>query len=172
MKSESNFLFCPMCGADGQQANAYCKRCGEWLPKFKNRSRMAFGGDTPQQNIFTSLFMSALSAAVALFSGIALYATYLGTAEIKWSVYLAAAFCLCIAGWQISSFMAAIKLRRRLGKGREKPAPAPQVNSKKQPHVLAQADMTTFVRTPTVTERTTELLEPVLPAKPDRKLKL
>ena len=85
------FMFCPSCGADSQTANAYCKRCGAWLPEFKHRSS-AFGGETPQQNIFTGMFMSALSAIVALFSAIALYATYLGS-DAKWSIYLAAAFC-------------------------------------------------------------------------------
>jgi|SRR6185503_16937608 len=70
---------CPSCGANNQNANAYCKRCGDWLPGLKRRSRGAFGGETPQQNIFTGLFLSALSAVVALFSALALYATYLGT---------------------------------------------------------------------------------------------
>ena len=158
-------LYCYVCGAEGQKTNAYCKRCGEWLPPLKKRSRMAFGGDTPQQNVFTSLFMSALSAAVALFSAIALYATYLGTPEAKWSIYIAAAFCLCIAGWQITSFMAAIKLRRRLGKGREKSAPA-QIDSKQSP-VLGPANMSQFVTPPAVTEGTTELLEPVGRVKTD-----
>ena len=68
---EGNLMFCPGCGADGQTANAYCKRCGAWLPEFKRRTSAAFGGETPQQNVFTGLFMSALSAVVALFSAIA-----------------------------------------------------------------------------------------------------
>src|SRR5918992_147883 len=88
-EGRSSSMFCPNCGADSQTANAYCKRCGDWLPNLKRRSRAAFGGETPQQNIFTGLFLSALSAAVALFSAIALYATYLGTDEAKWSIYLA-----------------------------------------------------------------------------------
>ena len=24
-------MFCPKCGAGGQSAESYCKRCGEWL---------------------------------------------------------------------------------------------------------------------------------------------
>jgi hypothetical protein len=57
-------MFCSICGADSQSPNAYCKRCGEWLPDIKARTRAAFGGKTPQQNIFTGLFMSALARAV------------------------------------------------------------------------------------------------------------
>ena len=165
--SDEVSLYCYKCGAEGQKTNAYCKRCGEWLPTLRRRSRMAWGGDTPQQNIFTSLFMSALSAAVALFSAIALYATYLGTPEVKWSIYIAAGFCLCIAGWQISSFMAAIKLRRRLGKGRDQTLPA-QIDASKQSPVLGPANTDLFVNAPAVTEGTTELLEPVSRVKTDK----
>jgi len=83
-----------------------------------SEDRVRLGGETPQQNVFTGLFMSALSAVVALFSAIALYATYLGTDQAKWSIYLAAAFCLCIAGWQMSSFVVGLKLRRRFNRAR------------------------------------------------------
>jgi hypothetical protein len=107
-------VYCPNCGADNQTADSYCKRCGEWLTDFKKGSLASFGGQTPQQNIFTGLFMSALSAVGALLSAIALYATYLGTDEAKWSVYLAGGFCVCIAGWQLSSFIVGLKLRSRL----------------------------------------------------------
>lgn len=170
MKPESHQLFCPLCGADGQRANAYCKRCGEWLPDIKARSRIAFGGETPQQNIFIGLFMSALSAVVALFSALALYATYLGTAEAKWSVYLTAGFCLCIAGWQMSSFIVALKLRNRLKQGRESLASAPEDGAKQSAPALNAGDMTTVIRAPSVTENTTELLQPVRTAETDSSL--
>ena len=65
-------MYCSTCGTDSQSVNAYCKRCGEWLPDIKGRRGMAFGGETPQQNLFNGLFMSALSTAAALFSAIAL----------------------------------------------------------------------------------------------------
>ena len=154
-------MFCPNCGADNQTAKAYCKRCGEWLPEFKRRSSGAFGGDTPQQNVFTNLFMSALSTVVALFLAIALYATYLGTNEAKWSIYLAAAFCLCIAGWQASSFVVGLKLRSRLNRARESVEPASQLEEVRDATALPPADMSNFVRAPSVTENTTELLQPV-----------
>jgi len=152
-------MFCPGCGADGQTANAYCKRCGDWLPEFKRRSS-AFGGETPQQNIFTGLFLSALSAIVALFSAIALYATYLGTDEAKWSIYLAAAFCLCIAGWQASSFVVGLKLRSRLNRARADVDADSQLKQGTASPALPPADMSNFVKAQSVTEHTTELLQP------------
>ncbi len=153
-------MFCPSCGAEGQAANAYCKRCGDWLPEFKRRSS-AFGGDTPQQNVFMTLFMSALSAVVALFSAIALYATYLGTDQAKWSIYLAAAFCLCIAGWQASSFVVGLKLRNRLNRAREGVRADSQLDQTPAAMALPPADTSNFVRPQSVTENTTDLLQPV-----------
>jgi len=159
-RKETSFMFCPSCGAGDQAANAYCKRCGDWLPEFKRRSS-AFGGETPQQNVFTGLFMSALSAVVALFSAIALYATYLGTDQAKWSIYLSAAFCLCIAGWQASSFVVGLKLRRRLNRARAGVEAESQLKQATDSPALPPADMSNFVRAQSVTENTTELLQPL-----------
>ena len=44
-----------MCGAESQSAKAYCKRCGEWVPDIKGRRGIAFGGETPQENLFTEI---------------------------------------------------------------------------------------------------------------------
>ena len=152
-------MFCPVCGVDNQSANAYCKKCGEWLPDIKRRSS-SFGGDTPQQNILTGLFFNALSAMAAIFSAIALYGTYLRTGDAKWSIYLVTAFCLCIAGWQASSFFVGLKLRKRLKEGREDSAAHRELEDNSTP-VLNAADMTSVVGAPSVTEGTTRVLDPV-----------
>lgn len=152
-------MYCSTCGADSQNINSYCKRCGEWVPDPKTRSRVAFGGETPQQNIFIGLFMNAISSLAALFSGIALYATYLGSDNAKWSIYVAAAFCLCIAGWQASSFIIGLKLSRRLKKGREAPH-IDEFSAHQEAPALNEADLNSIVRTPSVTEGTTRELQP------------
>ena len=149
-------MFCPTCGADSQNPKAYCRRCGEWIPDIRGRAGIAFGGETPQQNVFTGLFINALSAFAALFSAIALYVTYLGTGEAKWSIYVAAASCLCIAGWQASSFIVGLKLRQRLKRLGEEPAP--ELETKRRP-VLAEPDVDSFVSASSVTENTTEFLK-------------
>jgi hypothetical protein len=127
----------------------------------KATNRVAFGGETPHQNIFASLFMSALSTVAALVSAIALYATYLGSSDAKWSVYLAAAFCLCIAGWQASSFAVTMKLRNRMKKSRELPSATSRLPTANARQVLEPGDPGSFVGAPNVTEHTTELLEPI-----------
>src|SRR5215471_8803220 len=138
-------MYCSNCGAEHQIANAYCKRCGEWLPDLKNRTRLAFGGETPQQNIFTTLFLSGLSSLAALFSAVALYATYLGSGNAKWSVYFAAAFCLCIAGWQASSFLVMLKLKRRMNAARNEPVITAELNERTITPSLNPADVSAFV---------------------------
>ena len=160
-------MFCPDCGAENQTANAYCKRCGDWLPDLKRRSLGAFGGETPQQNIFTGLFLSGLSAAVALFSAIALYATYLGTNEAKWSIDLAAGFCLCIAGWQSSSFFVTLRLRKRFNDSRQSLVQPSELSKPESVAALNAGDLSAFVSTPSVTENTTELLRSVQQRKRD-----
>jgi|SRR5215831_18628088 len=153
-------MYCSNCGAEHQNANAYCKRCGEWLPDHQNRPRLAFGGETPQQNISTSLFLSGLSTLAALFSAIALYATYLGSGDAKWSVYFAAAFCLCIAGWQASSFAVTLRLKRRMttARGEESPATG-KLDERRTTPPLNPADVSAFAGQSSVTENTTRMLD-------------
>jgi hypothetical protein len=160
-------MYCPKCGAGNQNAKAYCKSCGEWLPDLNARTRSTFGGETPQQQILTSLFMSALSTLAALFSAIALYITYLGSGEAKWSVYLAAAFCLCIAGWQASSFFVTLRLRRRLQNSRERFVTPQELNEPKNASALNAGDLSAFVGVTSVTENSTELLNHVQTRKRD-----
>src|SRR5258707_3746367 len=138
-------MYCSNCGADSQSGNAYCKRCGEWLSDIKGRRGIAFGGETPQQNLFTGLFMSALSTVAALISAIALYATYLGSGDAKWSVYVAAAVCLWIAGWQASSFVVGLKLRQRLKRAHEDSASVAALGTEQPVPALGPADMNSLV---------------------------
>ncbi|MBV9957620.1 MAG: hypothetical protein JO360_04330 [Acidobacteria bacterium] len=161
-------MFCPNCGAAEQSADAYCKRCGEWLPELKARKRRGLAGATPEQKLFKSLFLSALSAASALFSALALYLTYLGTDEGKWSVYFAAAFCLCIAFWQTFNLVIGLQLRQRLKRGRTAFDQQAELEEKREQPSLKAADTAQFATPSSVTEATTDLLEP-LARKSDRR---
>jgi hypothetical protein len=160
-------MYCPACGAGSQTPKAYCKSCGEWLPNLNPKTRNTFGGETPQQIITTNLFMSAVSTLAALFSGIALYVTYLPGGDAKWSVYLAGAFCLCIAGWQASSFFVTLRLRQRLKNSREGLATPAQLSQPKGTPALNAGDLSAFVGVTSVTENSTELLEHIRSPKRD-----
>ena len=159
-------MYCHKCGAANQSAKAYCKTCGEWLPAVSTKPRHTFGGETPQQIVTTNLFMSAISTLAALFSGLALYITYLGTADAKWSVYIAGAFCLCIAGWQASSFFVTLRLRHRLKHSREGTAQS-ELSGQKSAPALNEGDMSSFVGVTSVTENSTDLLDHVRSPKRD-----
>ena len=60
-------MFCPKCGADGQSAESYCKRCGEWLPDLDAiRSPRLFRKRTREEKIRKMRVLEAVSAALSL----------------------------------------------------------------------------------------------------------
>jgi hypothetical protein len=152
-------MFCPNCGAGEQGPNAYCKRCGDWLsdPKSSKHNRAS----SPEKRFNVMCVFNALSAALGLASAIILYATYLGRPEAKWSVYLAAAFCLVIAVHQTISFFFALEFRERMKQRRREMNPAIGSGIKGSVKSLDSGKTTEFVNPASVTENTTELLEPV-----------
>lgn len=99
--------------------------------------------------------MSALSAVVALISAIALYVTHWETVA-NWSVYLAAAFCICIAGWQLTIFLVGLKLRRRLMRAHTNL----ELESEPSRPALHPQTESDFIKA-SVTENSTELLQPL-----------
>lgn len=152
-------MFCPNCGAGEQSADAYCKRCGQWLPDLKSATR--FGRrrpHTPEQKMRVVLVFNALNAALALFSAVALF-TLLGRHDLSWQVPLAADFCLIICVQQLISFILNLQLRGRFMHRREEPAAAArQTLDGAAAHALGAADAGPFAEVRSVTEHTTELL--------------
>src|ERR1700682_2094916 len=154
-----NKMFCPNCGAADQSPSAYCKRCGEWLADKKS-----FGGrgaSKPEQRMTSMIVFNGLSALLALFSAIALYATYLNTPEAKWSVYVAGACCLVIAIHQMVSLAFALELKLRLKRGHTDAGQAIASEAGDTVAALGSGKTTQFVDAQSVTENTTELLEVV-----------
>jgi hypothetical protein len=151
-------MFCPACGAADQSQNAYCKRCGEWLADKKS-----FGGrgaSKPEQRMTSMIVFNGLSALLALFSAIALYATYLDTPEAKWSVYVAGACCFVIAIHQMISMGFALELKLRLKRGQSDTGQK-TISDAGGVTALGSGQTTQFLDAPLVTENTTELLEAV-----------
>lgn len=136
-------MFCPQCGASDQHSKSYCRRCGEWLAESSTK---------PEQRMKVMMVFNGLNSLMALLSAIILYATYLGTSEAKWSIYVAAACCSVIAVHQAISFGFALDLRLRSGRiKKELPSdPTGQLEGR---------DTRQILNLPGVTENTTELLE-------------
>ena len=153
-------MFCPNCGAADQSPNAYCKRCGQWLA-----DKNSFGGHgaaKPEQRMTSMIVFNGLSALLALFSAIALYATYLNTPEAKWSVYVAGACCLVITIHQLLSLAFALEIKLRLKRGKtDAGEPAIITEAAENFGALGRGKTTPFVDPASVTERTTEILEVV-----------
>jgi hypothetical protein len=152
-------MFCPNCGAADQSPTAYCKRCGEWLA-----DRKSFGGrgaSRPEERITTMIVFNGLSVVLALFSAIALYATYLNTPEAKWSVYVAGACCFVIAVHQMFSLAFGLELKLRLKRGRTDAGQASLAEASDNVAALGSGKTTEFVEPRSVTESTTELLAAV-----------
>jgi hypothetical protein len=152
-------MFCPRCGTADQSPNAYCKRCGEWLADKKSFSGR--GASKPEERMTAMIIFNGLSALLALFSAIALYVTYLGTPEAKWSVYVAGACCIVIAIHQMLSFAFALELKLRLKRGHTNTRPAIASEAGGSLAALGSGETTQFVDKRSVTEDTTELLEAV-----------
>src|SRR5436190_23345142 len=153
-------MFCPACGVADQSPSAYCKRCGEWLADKKS-----FGvrsASKPEQRITTMIVFNGLSGLLALFSAIALYATYLNTPEAKWSVYAAGACCGVITIHQLLSLAFALEIKLRLKRGKtDAGEPAIITEAAENFGALGRGKTTPFVDPASVTERTTEILEVV-----------
>jgi hypothetical protein len=152
-------MFCPNCGAADQNANAYCKRCGQWLADKKSLG--GHGASRPEQRMTSMIVFNGLSALLALFSAIALYATYLNTPEAKWSVYVAGASCFVITIHQLISLAFALEIKSRLKRGKADVGQPPIKEVAKNFGALGDGKTTPFVDAGSVTESTTEILEAV-----------
>ena len=146
-------MYCSHCGAEDQSPSSYCRRCGEWLSD-KGRG----GSGKPEDKMTVMAVFNGISAFFALFSVIALYATYLGRPEAKWSIYVAGAFCTVIAVHQMISFVFALQLRLRYKRGREDAGRAELPGVVDKALQLEGRDTSQIVDIPSVTEHTTELL--------------
>lgn len=113
-------MFCPKCGADGQKADAYCKRCGEWLPDMPGIIRRALWGQgiKPEQRIKTMLIWQAISTVLALFSAIALLAHGSNAGDAKKLVYIVSSICFVIAAIQVDNFFVGLRMRQTFKRSR------------------------------------------------------
>lgn len=160
-------MFCSNCGKGEQTPNAYCRNCGEWLfdvNSLSKRGRRGIFKQTPEKRLRMIFAINLFSAVFALAITFALIKTFAQNATPP-AIAMAIAFSVVIAAWQIVGAITAFQLRREMLRRRSQP----QTNQLDGVHTtndgaLPAADTSQFVRPQraSVTESTTELLEPVL----------
>jgi hypothetical protein len=142
-------MFCPQCGTPDQNSQTYCRRCGEWLAESSSK---------PDQRMKVMMVFNGLNSLMALIAAIALYSTYIGMPEAKWSIYVAGALCSVIAVHQLISFIFALGLRRRSGGIKDEMSPTYASNSEPIGQ-LEGRETRQILDMPSVTENTTRILE-------------
>ena len=109
-------------------------------------------------------WLGGANSLMALASAIMLYVTFAGT-KAPIAVYIAAAFSSVIAIHQALSFVYNMQMRQRLKRGREERASTLHLDSPEPaPRLLGQGGSASSVGS-SVTDNTTELLDPVLQSK-------
>ena len=154
-------MFCPKCGADGQSADTYCKRCGEWLPDIDALARpRLFRKWTREQKIRKMRVLEALSAGLSLTSAaiiISVLAGGVGTQLLILAVFL----CFIVAAYQLVNFYLGHKLQQRVGQSRAGSTGEIEAGAEKRARALSPGDATQFAGGQSVVEGTTRLLEPI-----------
>lgn len=153
-------MFCPKCGADGQTAESYCKRCGEWLPDLDAIRRPGlFRKRTPDEKIRKMRVLEAVSAGLSLTAAAIVTSVLVGGAEVQ-LLFLAALCCLLVAVYQIVNFYLGYKFHQRIDQSRSNTPE--KINAAEENFGrLSAADTTPLVNRASVIENTTELLERV-----------
>jgi hypothetical protein len=154
-------MFCPSCGAPEQASDSYCKRCGEWLPDISRRRGRRLGNATPEQLLTRVLVLGGLSSLASLAATVLLFTIPAG-GPVRGAIMLAATLTLLACVWQFISSLIGFRLKRRLTSARTAGAEGPALPEPagRRPS-LAAADTSRFAGVRSVTEGTTELLEPL-----------
>ncbi len=150
-------MFCPKCGADSQNAESYCTRCGEWLPDLNSLTRPGlFRKRTREEKIRKMRILEAISAGLALTAAAVIFAVLGGSADIQ-LLFLSLLCCLVIAVYQIVNFYLGSTLQKKIEQSRLEPDMLPH----KEVEQLDSGQATTFVKPQSVVENTTKHLDTV-----------
>ena len=113
-------MFCPNCGAGEQSADAYCKRCGQWLPEVTGIARRALWGEgvTHEQRLKTILVRQVLSVVLAFASAILLFTSNSALGISSRLASVIAIVSLLIGAMQVDGFFITLRMRQSLTRNR------------------------------------------------------
>lgn len=150
-------MFCPKCGADAQNADAYCTRCGEWLPDLNSLTRPGlFRKRTREEKIRKMRVLEAISAGLALTAAAMIFAVLRGSADTQ-LLFLSLLCCVIVAVYQLVNFYLGSTLQKKIEQSRLKLETLPHKTAEQ----LGSGESTTFVNPQSVVENTTKHLDAV-----------
>jgi hypothetical protein len=125
-------MYCPHCGKGEQEADAYCRGCGEFLPDVTGNAylfKKLLGVNRPETlagvNLAISLATALASLLLLVFLNGYFDAQQTRTGEPAPAVtYLVYAFLVAVAAWQGLSFAVGLRLKSKLGGRRMSDGPA------------------------------------------------
>ena len=158
MSDAAETIFCSRCGAGGQHADSYCRSCGLWLPdpRAVGRRHGRLRLRTPEERNRKMRVLEAVGAVFSLSAAVLIFVS-LAARPSHPLLVPAADLCIVAAVFQVVSFVIGRGLQKRIEKGHRDETGRAAVADVPQ---LSPADSSQFVRPPSVTEHTTELLEP------------
>ena len=158
-------MFCPKCGADDQNAESYCKRCGEWLPDVDGLTRRGlFRKRSREEKIRKMRILEAFSAALSLGSAAIIF-FILASGSSRQLLFVAGMFGVIVAVYQIINFYLGYNLQRRVDRSREDDPSKVSLPDGNRPGQLHSADTFQTAHLQSVVDNTTQLLDPI-PRKP------
>jgi hypothetical protein len=150
-------MFCPKCGADAQNAESYCTRCGEWLPDLNSLTRPGvFRKRTREEKIRKMRVLEAISAGLALAAAAMIFAVRRGSGDPQ-LLFLSLLCCLIIAVYQIVNFYLGSTMQKKIEQSRLKAETLSHTGAEQ----LGSGGSTTFVNPQSVVENTTRHLDAV-----------
>jgi hypothetical protein len=156
-------IYCPKCGAGDQSVEAYCKRCGEWLPDIDALTRPGLLRKlTREEKIRKMRILEVISAGLSLIS-VAVILTVLTGGNDKQFLFLAVICCSLVAVYQMINFYLGYKLQPRETESRADKRDVIDATTEGEVRMLGEADKNQIVEIPSVIEHTTELLDAVPP---------
>ena len=146
-------MFCPKCGAADQNAESYCKRCGDWLPDVEALTRPGiFRKRSREEKIRKMRVFEAVNAGLSLTSAIVILAVLSGNSDAQ-LLFLSLLCCLFVAVYQVVNLYLGQNLHHKINQSRMKEMEA----AENRVGALNSGDATTFVNQSSVVENTTEL---------------
>lgn len=104
-------MFCPNCGKANQQANAYCRQCGNFLPDFNKIAKREI---SPETHLKANTVLNIMTGIVSITLAILLFSLFLDRQNTPPIIYITAGFLTAIFAWQAQIYWRTMLLKKHL----------------------------------------------------------